>query len=81
MDLSAHEAGTVVKNVGDAQWTVTAYPGEGYTLSKDGQDLVLTAPGPVPPGPSKGGIPVIAIIGAVIAMIAAAGAVVFIKKR
>ena len=90
MDLSTHEAGTVVRNAGDVQWNVTAYPGEGYTLSEEGGDLVLAAPRPVPPGPdppgpepepSKGGISVIAIIGVVMAFLAVAGITVCMKKR
>lgn len=46
MDLSAHEAGTIVKNTGSVQWKVTAYPGAGCSVWKVRQDLLLSVPLP-----------------------------------
>lgn len=46
MDLSAHEAGTVVKNAGSVLWNATAYPESGCSVWKVRQDLVLSVPIP-----------------------------------
>lgn len=45
LDLSGHDAGTVVKNIGDAAWKVVSYPGDDCYAEVRGGSLVLHTPG------------------------------------
>ena len=77
VDLSAHKAGVFARNVGDAEWNVTAYPGDGYSASKQGDDLVLIGP----ESEKKSDNIVWIAVGAVILALIVGGAVLYRLKR
>lgn len=79
-----------MKNAGNAQYKVITFPGDGYTVSKEGQDLVPVAPSPGPdppepvpsgPEPSKSGFPVWAVLIVLVIVIGAVASVALSKSR